>query len=701
VKHNYLRSVYLRLAGVVMVSVMLALAANAYLSHRAFEQALAPEMAKKVATVGASIRVLVLKAVDNGIAFDGLKGVEDTFAEVDSEIPEISYFSITDAKGKVLYQRPETTPELAAHMRSRAGLSALAKPDQVPQTTRVGPHYLVSLPIVNEAGPLGMLHLGVDVRFVDDLMLEMLYDVLVVLVVSLFFTLELLHFMAGARLEQALGALGDVFQRGARGEFATPPRRGGDLAFGSAIQALEGALARINAGFLALTRDVDAARAGPAHERPAGLARAQARLQALGTRYRFGQSQALTASSDGELAKVRAPLFVFILAEELTRSFLPGYVNELLVPVPGLSPQMVLGLPIALFMLIVALGQPYFGVLNERWGTRRTMLTGATIAALGFLASALAASVLDLMLWRSLCAVGYAMVFVAAQAYVLEHANLHNRAASFSTFVGAIMVATVCGPSIGGILADNLGERWTFALAAVLALGSLASIQLLPERRSGGSVERAPARVPRMSEVGALLANRSFMTLTALAAMPAKILLTGLCFYMMPLYITSTGGTQAMAGRVLMTYGVMVVLFAPLAARWATTRERMEWLVGGGLLLSGLGGVVLLAGADVIYVFAAMVLVGGGHALSISAQSALVSEHCGSAIAELGEGAVFGVYRLLERLGNAMGPIVAAAVVMSYGYRSGFVVLGSFVCVCGLLFIVATRRPADVRPVPA
>ena len=36
-------------------------------------------------------------------------------------------------------------------------------------------------------------------------------------------------------------------------------------------------------------------------------------------------------------AKVRAPLFMFILAEELTRSFLPGYVKELLVPVPGVG----------------------------------------------------------------------------------------------------------------------------------------------------------------------------------------------------------------------------------------------------------------------------------------------------------------------------------------------------------------------------
>ena len=57
---SYLRRIYLRLAGVVMLIVMLALAANAFVSHRSFERALAPDMAKKVATVGASIRSLVL-----------------------------------------------------------------------------------------------------------------------------------------------------------------------------------------------------------------------------------------------------------------------------------------------------------------------------------------------------------------------------------------------------------------------------------------------------------------------------------------------------------------------------------------------------------------------------------------------------------------------------------------------------------------
>ena len=52
----------------------------------------------------------------------------------------------------------------------------------------------------------------------------------------------------------------------------------------------------------------------------------------------------------------------------------------------------------------------------------------------------------------SLCALGYAMVFVAAQGYVLDRTGQQNRAQGFALFIGAIMVATVCGPSIGGIL---------------------------------------------------------------------------------------------------------------------------------------------------------------------------------------------------------------------------------------------------------
>lgn len=696
---KYLRSIYLRLAGVIMLVVMLALAATAALSHRAFEQALAPEMAKKVATVGATIRSLMLKSYENSANFKELFGIEQVFDEVRTTIPEIASFAVTDLKGELVLKHLAPPAGAEHYYRSPAVLAALDTPDLVPPSVRVGSQYMVSLPISTVDGTdLGMLHLGVDANFVDNIVLEMLFDVVVILVVALFFTLELLHFMAGAKLEDDLKALGDAFERGAAGQFATPARRRKGYAFGSLLNVIEGVLSRVNNAYLALAQDVQRERKLPAHERHGSVTAVQAGLEALARRFRFGAESGDRKGDESQLARVRAPLFIFILAEELTRPFLPGYVKELLVPVPGLSEQFVLGLPIALFMLIVALAQPWLGVYCERHGTRRTMLLGAGIAAVGFLASAMAASVFDLLLWRSLCAIGYAMVFVAGQAYVLEHAIPSKRAKSFALFVGAIMVASICGPSIGGILADNVGERATLVVSAVLALGSLAAIRQLP----GPVRATAPvAKVPRLSEIGALLANGRFMLVTGLAAMPAKILLTGVCFYLVPLYILSIESTQAMAGRILMTYAVLMVVLGPVTAGLATTRERMEWLVGGGLVLSGLGGVLLLVGGEVAWVFLAVALIGMGQSMSISAQSALVSEHCEAEIRRIGEGTVYGVYRLLERMGNAIGPMLAAGLVVAVGYRNAFVAIGCGVLFCGLLFTLLTRLRRDPAAVPA
>ncbi len=692
---SYLRSIYLRLAGVVMLVVVLALAASAYLSHRAFEAALAPEMAKKVASGGASARSLVLKAMEHQIAFREIYGIEQTFDELKRSIPDIAYVAVTDTQGVVLYQRFTAPAGAEAHFRNPSVIAALAAPEALPPSIRVGNQYVVSMPIITPQQPVGMMHIGVSVDFVDRIILDMLFDVVVVLVVALFFTLELLNFLAGSKIEAALKSLGETIERGASGDFTATRSRSPVGPFASVVKLLEDVRERVNTGFAVLARDIEQARRVPAHERPPGLSAALGGLPALSQRYRFGTEDVSTRSDDGRLAKIRAPLFVFILAEELTRPFLPGYIKSLLVPIPGLpwlAPEVVVGLPIALFMLIVALGQPFLGAYAQRVGNRHAMTVGACVAAFGFVASAFAGSVLDLLLWRSLCALGYGLVFVAAQGHVLAHTNNGNRAKSFALFIGAIMVATVCGPSIGGILADNIGERWTLAVAAALALGSMGAIRLLPEQDAQTAAAQSAVKPPSLREIGSLMVNKRFMTVTGLAAIPAKVLLTGVCFYLVPLYVLSLGSTQSVVGRILMLYGVVMVVVSPLAASFAVSRERMEWLVGSGLMLSGVGTLLLMAGNDVGWIFGAVFLIGLGQSLSIAAQSALVREHCDKEVSVMGEPAVYGVYRLLERLGNALGPLLAAVLLMAFGYRTGFVATGSAVALCGLVFILATRR---------
>jgi MFS family permease/HAMP domain-containing protein len=687
---NYLWRIYWQLAGVIMLCVVIALGVVSYFSHRVFERELVPETEKKAATEGSSVRSLVLKASSYGIAFDGLYGVDKTFEEIFSENPEFSFAGITNTDGRLLYAYGKEPPGALVHFHSPALLAAMRDSTVPWQVANVGPQYIVSMPIIADGKPLGVLHIGIDSVFVERVLLEVMLDVLVVLVVSLFFTLELLNFMAGARLSSGLGEFAQQVERMKAGDFTATARIRANDEIGRLLRRIDAAVDHLNVRYEFLAGELqDKLRTATAQRREA-LKPAMAVLDGIGKRFKFGSAPKAGDGDEMNLNRIRAPLFAFILAEELTRSYLPSYVNQLLVTVPGISPQVVIGLPIMLFMLIVALGQPYLGGWSERVGRRRAMLVGAAIATVGFVATSLAYNLYDLLLWRSLCALGYAMVFVAAQGYVLDRTGQQNRAQGFALFIGAIMVATVCGPSIGGILADNIGFRASFGISAVMSFLSILAILRLPAVEVRPPSTR-PSRAPRMREIMALVVNRRFMTLTGLAAMPAKIILTGVCFYLVPLYIVSLGNTSAMAGRMLMVYAVMMVLIVPLSARLSDSSMRRDRYVSVGLIISGVSGLLLLLSDSFLVLFGVVFLLGLGQALSIAAQSALVAEHCQEEIRIFGHDAVYGVYRLLERLGNAMGPLIASILVVFWGYQGAFVAISALVLLCGIAFTIATR----------
>ena len=672
-----------------MLLVVLALGINSWFSHHAFETELVPEAARKAVTVGTTVRKLILKAVEAGIDYRALYGVDTAFAEVFEDNPEFTSMAATDDRGNILYKSGRQATGAEMHFKAPEVLARMDQPAATSEAVLVGGQYIVSLPLVQGSERLGILHIGIDRKFVDNIMLELLLDVLVVLVVALFFTLELLSFLAGARLESGMSALSDVVRRIDGRDFTVRIASSSRDEVGRILGHLDARNAQINSGYQQLTRDLQSALKSASYERRAELQEVVAKWEALRARFRFGSATDAPPVTDSGINGMRAPLFVFIMAEELTRSFLPGYINQLLVPIPGLSPQIVIGLPIVLFMLIVAIGQPYLGSWSENSGRRRTMLIGASVAAIGFMATALAQSLYDLLLWRSLCALGYGMVFVSAQGYILDHSTPNDRAKGFALFVGAIMVATVCGPAIGGILADNIGFRWSFGVAAVLATLSILIIRRLPPDPT--RVARKEASLPKFADFMGLLLNRRFMVLTGLAAMPAKIALTGICFYLLPLYIVSIGGTQAMSGRMLMVYAVLMVLIVPLAAGISDRGTSRARLVAIGLCMSGLGGLLLFVSTSVWVVLALIITLGVGQALSIASQSALVAEHCHAEIKRFGNDTVYGVYRMLERLGNALGPLLASVLVIFYGYTGAFVSICVLVLACGILFFLLTH----------
>ncbi|MES2772414.1 MAG: MFS transporter [Pseudomonadota bacterium] len=703
----YLGKMYWRLTGLVMLVMLLVLGGLSFFTQSAFEQRLLPDLVQKAVTVGASTRSLILRAVDYGIDYSNLYGVSSTFAELRKENPEFAYIAATNERGVVLFESGERAPG-ADQYYSQIALSTPTDASATP--VLLGAQYVVSLPLMIDDKALGMLHFGIDQAYIKGVMREVLLDVLVVLLVSVFFTFELLHFVVGNKLEAQFGALAETVDFLGSGNFVHASR--------SSADARKAADYGLVTGELALSQKIDAAlsrlferyrelalRVSAAAKQGSTLSQQiDTMFSALSGKYRFAPEDSAFLPSAIEapyLERIRTPLFVFLLAEELTRSFVPGYANYLLVDVPFWAKQIVIGLPIVLFMAIVALAQPYLGPWSYRIGRKNAMLIGAVLATVGFMGTALAGDLYALLFWRSLCALGYAMVFVAAQGYVLDHTGEHNRARGFALFVGVFMVATICGPPIGGILADNIGYRWSFLVSGLVALVSIAIIMGLPQERQSDGLRELPLS---FADFKRLIKNQRFTSLSLFAAIPAKIILTGFCFYLIPLYILSLGNSPAMAGRLLMAYAVIMVLVVPLAARFADLNIRRERLVALGLCVSALGGFLMPFFDSIWALFVLVVLLGFGQSLSIAAQGALVSDFCRSEECNLGEGAVYGAYRLLERTGNVLGPLLASIFLVLFGYGYTFALISLLVLLASLVFALASgvfRAPRSPEKVEA
>jgi predicted MFS family arabinose efflux permease len=398
-----------------------------------------------------------------------------------------------------------------------------------------------------------------------------------------------------------------------------------------------------------------------------------------------------TESGKG-IAGIRIALFLFMMAEELSRSFLPLYVRDLYTPVAGLSETLVMGLPIGLFMLLVALFTPFAGAWADRFGCRRTLLLGTLPAVAGFVGTAFAQTLVELLLWRGACALGYAVMFIAAQGFIARHTGRQDRARGMAQFVAAVIVAGLCGAPIGGMLADHFGYRATFLVSALLAMAAVAAVAtLLPAERP----EQAERRAVTLRDYALLLANPRFVALLAFSSIPTKLMLTGYLFYLVPVYLHGLGETPAAIGRVMMCYGLLIVLLGPWVSRAADRTGRHALFAGIGGLIGGTGTLLVLQQPGVAAVLAGVAALGVAHALNNATQLALVPELARAECARIGRTSVFAVYRLLERGGSVLGPLLAAALADRFGPQTALGALGLLGLVSGLAFCAVFLLTAD------
>jgi predicted MFS family arabinose efflux permease/HAMP domain-containing protein len=666
-------------------ALLLLLISQAILSVYAWsiiEDKIRPELDRKAATVGTSIANKIVQALDHGIPFDRLQGVDEFFDEVLKENQDLSFLIVAGADGRVHYSsgvNNEQAASVSAQIGSRSpspGMRTVPVQAIGEQADRkLRKYFSTSVPIQQQERTVGVLYVGVDQSFVLSQVSDLRYDIGIILLTSMLVAFEVLLFIISLNFFGPIRQVAELMTRIASGDFSHRATVVAKESLGTLAERLNQLVARVNQAF------VDVGRMATQNVQVSAVT-VVAQLRA---RYVFAENGAVHDLAQQRIVAVRILTFLFMFAEMLSRPFLPLYVGTLPDPGFGLSPDFIASLPITANLLGVACSMPFAGRWSDRMGRRRSYMLGAAIIAIGLLASGMAPSFVVLLLARTLTGIGYALMFMSCQGYVIDNTDDNNRGQGIALFVGAIMVSEICAPAIGGILADRIGYRLVFIFGAIVTMvAAVLAIRLLDDK--GARKQSSQPGGKRL--VAGLTRNYRFMAISILAGIPAKLLLSGFLIYLVPMILAGFGGSKSEIGRYAMVYGVIALALTPFFARLADRYHAHTLMVGAGGLLTGIGLLPILLDASSANVLFGIAALGLGQSMSISAQLVLVTRVTREEAQIAGTATVLGVFRLIERLGGAVGPAIAGALVSIYGTANAMGVLGVFGVVSSILFML-------------
>ncbi|MHA2003155.1 MAG: MFS transporter [Candidatus Thorarchaeota archaeon] len=324
----------------------------------------------------------------------------------------------------------------------------------------------------------------------------------------------------------------------------------------------------------------------------------------------------------------------------------PFYIVELGV---GATELGVLAASFALTRILLA---GPLGGLSDRVGRKRVLLAALAGFAVSNLIYAYASTIIVMIIARALEGGISAGFYPAANAFVSDMTTPENRGTAMGYLSMGNMVGFVVGPALGGVLAEFLGIRLPFVIAAAASLVTLVILNLIvhePERRSS-LAELGKDRIPvrevfsRNAKAYSALGITMFANMFAIGILEVAFMLDAVQRYAFsPLEI----------GLFFGILGVIVII-GNIGFGKMSDRIGRKWLITIGSLVAALSlYFFMIASGDVEFYLAGAVL-----GVAISMRGPTIQ----AMIADLSDarayGSVMGTFGAISNSAYVVGPIL-------------------------------------------
>jgi DHA1 family multidrug resistance protein-like MFS transporter len=352
-------------------------------------------------------------------------------------------------------------------------------------------------------------------------------------------------------------------------------------------------------------------------------------------------------------AAVTIAAFIGFTGFTLVMPFLPLYFEELGVTSPGAT-AIWSGVSLGVTPAVTAAMAPVWARVAERYG--RKLMVARSLGSFVIIMSAMAFvrapwQVLALRAVQGVFA-GYGPI---AMTMAAESAPPDRVAAAIGWVHTAQRLGPALGPVIGGVLAQALGLRGAFLVAALFYLAAFALVVTgyqEPGRRAAGR-QKAPAAVARWAD---------------LRRVPHFVLLLGAVFGLqlvdrsfgpvLPLYLREVGMPLS---RVPFVSGIIFTAMAGAAAvgnqitSRLIARQPASAIIPGGALVAAGAAAVFGAGGPLPVLIGAAMIFGFG----IGVATTCVYTTASGSVAHDARGVAFGYLTTAYLLGLAISPVAA------------------------------------------
>jgi multidrug resistance protein len=357
--------------------------------------------------------------------------------------------------------------------------------------------------------------------------------------------------------------------------------------------------------------------------------------------------------------------FVDMLGVVMIVPLLPFYATRM-----GASGTIV-GVLVAAFSVAQLLSAPTWGRFSDRRGRRPALLAGLAVSAIGYLLFAGAHTLVVLLVSRVVQGFGGGTVGVI-NAAIADSSTPEERTKSIGWLTASTSLGAVVGPVIGSATAQAFGRAAPGVVAAALCVANLLyALVALRETRLSTAEFEARRKGGRRS--GVVLRE----VLRRPADTPSRLVwiyTLGIgAFYGMiavfPLYLARVFGvTEATIGYFIMFFGAVGVI-----VRLGILGRLVAWL--GEVRLCRVGLLLLTAGLatfplprNLALLFAVMLLMPLGTALTFPAVTALLSRVASSAE----RGVYLGVQQALGGVARVALPVWTGFAIDRFGAGSPF-----------------------------